>query len=125
MSSYLKEKKKSLIQSNKNKTYSRDSSSILNSRQLTNIGTFRAYIVSYLKNHEKIKQDMTFLIRQLNPSESGVPIEIYVFANDNNWANYENIQSYIFDHLVAATSYFDLRIFQNPTGHDLNKLVKN
>ena len=68
---------------------------------------------------------MTFLIRQLNPSESGVPIEIYVFANDNNWANYENIQSDILDHLVAATSYFDLRIFQNPTGHDLNKLVKN
>ena len=125
LSSYLKEKKKSLIQSNKNKTYSRDSSSILNSRQLTNIGTFRAYIVSYLKNHEKIRQDMTFLIRQLNPSESGLPIEIYVFANDNNWANYENIQSDILDHLVAATSYFDLRIFQNPTGHDLNKLVKN
>lgn len=125
LSSYLKEKKKSLIQSNKNKTYSRDSSSILNSRQLTNIGTFRAYIVSYLKNHEKIRQDMTFLIRQLNPSESGVPIEIYVFANDNDWVNYENIQSDIFDHLVAATSYFDLRIFQNPTGHDLNKLVKN
>ena len=125
LSSYLKEKKKSLIQSNKNKTYSRDSSSILNSRQLTNIGTFRAYIVSYLKNHEKIRQDMTFLIRQLNPSESGLPIEIYVFANDNNWANYENIQSDILDHLVAATSYFDLRIFQNPSGHDLNKLVKN
>jgi len=125
LSSYLKEKKKSLIQSNKNKIYSRDSSSILNSRQLTNIGTFRAYIVSYLKNHEKIRQDMTFLIRQLNPSESGLPIEIYVFANDNNWANYENIQSDILDHLVAATSYFDLRIFQNPTGHDLNKLVKN
>ncbi len=125
LSSYLKEKKKSLIQSNKNKTYSRDSSSILNSRQLTNIGTFRAYIVSYLKNHEKIRQDMTFLIRQLNPSESGLPIEIYVFANDNNWASYENIQSDILDHLVAATSYFDLRIFQNPTGHDLNKLVKN
>ncbi|MGE4596277.1 MAG: mechanosensitive ion channel family protein [Nitrososphaerales archaeon] len=125
LSSYLKEKKKSLIQSNKNKTYSRDSSSILNSRQLTNIGTFRAYIVSYLKNHEKIRQDMTFLIRQLNPSESGLPIEIYVFANDNNWTNYENIQSDILDHLVAATSYFDLRIFQNPSGHDLNKLVKN
>ncbi len=68
---------------------------------------------------------MTFLVRQLPPSENGLPIEIYVFSNDNEWINYENIQSDIFDHLIAATNYFDLRIFQNPSGHDLNSLVKD
>ena len=74
---------------------------------------------------ENINENMTFLVRQLPPSENGLPIEIYVFSNDNEWINYENIQSDIFDHLIAATNYFDLRIFQNPSGHDLNSLVKD
>ena len=109
--------------SNKNIQKGNDSH-YLNSRNLTNIGTFRAYIISYLRNHENINENMTFLVRQLPPSEHGLPIEIYVFSNDNEWINYENIQSDIFDHLIASTDYFDLRIFQNPSGHDLNSFVK-
>ncbi len=123
LSSYLKDKKTSLSKFNKN-IQKGDDFHYLNSRNLTNIGTFRAYIVAYLRNHENINENMTFLIRQLPPSENGLPIEIYVFSNDNKWANYENIQSDIFDHLIASTKYFDLRIFQNPSGHDFKSIVK-
>ena len=123
LSSYLKEKNTSLTKANKNIKTS-NNSHYLNTRNLTNVGTFRAYIIAYLRNHEKINENMTFLVRQLPASENGLPIEIYVFSNDNKWVNYENIQSDIFDHLIAATNYFDLRIFQNPSGHDLNLLVK-
>lgn len=124
LSSYLKEKDVLLSKTNKNMKID-DNFHQLNSRTLTNIGTFRAYVISYLRNHDSINENMTFLVRQLPPSENGLPIEIYVFSNDNEWINYENIQSDIFDHLIAATNYFDLRIFQNPSGHDLNSLVKD
>ena len=123
LSSYLKDKKTSLSKSNKNMQKG-DDFHYLNSRNLTNIGTFRAYIIAYLRNHENISENMTFLVRQLPPSENGLPIEIYVFSNDNEWINYENIQSDIFDHLIASTKYFDLRIFQNPSGHDFKSIVK-
>ena len=95
---------------------------LVNGRSLTNIGTFRAYILAYLKNHPKIHSEMTFLIRQLEPAGDGVPIEIYVFVNDTNWVSYESIQSDIFDHFLAVASEFDLRVFQNPTGNDFKRL---
>ena len=97
----------------------------LNSRQLTNIGTFREYVKAYLRNHAKVNHDMTFLIRQLQPKENGLPLEIYVFSNDNKWVNYENIQADIFDHLLASVSYFDLRVFQHPSGYDFTKFSNN
>ena len=97
---------------------------LVNGRNLTNIGTFRAYISAYLSSHPKIHKDMTFLIRQLSPTENGVPIQLYVFINDTNWINYESIQSDIFDHLLAIAQEFDLKIFQNPTGADFNSLNK-
>ena len=93
----------------------------LNGRSLTNIGTFRAYIEGYLRNHSSIDNEMTFLVRQLSPESNGLPIEIYVFSNDTNWVNYEAIQSDIFDHLLAVLSEFDLRVFQEPAGNDFNK----
>tara|TARA_B100001750_G_scaffold23294_1_gene15594 strand:+ start:876 stop:2075 length:1200 start_codon:yes stop_codon:yes gene_type:complete len=124
LSSYLKEKNVLLSKTNKTMKID-DNFHQLNSRALTNIGTFRAYVISYLRNHDSINENMTFLVRQLPPSENGLPIEIYVFSNDNEWINYENIQSDIFDHLIASTNYFDLRIFQNPSGYDLNSLVKD
>tara|TARA_B100000029_G_scaffold502038_1_gene576601 strand:+ start:14 stop:1216 length:1203 start_codon:yes stop_codon:yes gene_type:complete len=96
------------------------SASHINGRALTNIGTFRAYIKAYLKNNINIHKDMTFLVRQLSPTEKGLPIEIYVFSNNTNWIEYEEIQSDIFDHLIASTSEFGLKIFQYPTGNDLN-----
>ena len=95
---------------------------LVNGRALTNIGTFREYISAYLSNHPKIHKDMTFLIRQLAPTENGVPIQIYIFINDTNWVSYESIQSDIFDHLLAISQEFDLRVFQNPTGNDFRKI---
>ena len=95
---------------------------LINGRSLTNIGTFRAYIEGYLRNHASIHNEMTFLVRQLVPGADGLPIEIYVFSSDTNWVNYEAIQSNIFDHLLAILSEFDLKVFQNPTGNDFRKI---
>ena len=97
----------------------------VNGRRLTNLGTFRAYIEAYLHALPNIhQQGMTFLVRQLAPTEKGVPIEIYVFTNDIRWANYENIQADIFDHLFAVVSWFDLRIFQAPAGGDVRAALE-
>lgn len=94
----------------------------VNFRHLTNIGTFRAYIQAYLRNHSRIHQQLTFLIRQLQPGPTGLPIEIYVFANDTRWAQYEAIQADIFDHLLAVVREFNLRVFQYPTNETFEKL---
>ncbi|MCK5464744.1 MAG: mechanosensitive ion channel, partial [Bacteroidales bacterium] len=88
-----------------------------------NLGTFRKYVEEYLHQHPKIHNDMTFLVRQLQPDERGLPIEIYVFSNDQEWANYEAIQSDIFDHILAVLPEFDLKVFQNPSGRDFQNLV--
>ncbi|MFY9150557.1 MAG: mechanosensitive ion channel domain-containing protein [Prolixibacteraceae bacterium] len=93
-----------------------------NGRRLTNLGIFRKYLEIYLKNNPNINLDMTFLVRQLQPSETGLPIEIYVFSKNKNWAEYESIQADIFDHILAVIPEFDLRIFQSPTGHDIQDL---
>ncbi|MEN8242370.1 MAG: mechanosensitive ion channel family protein [Chloroflexota bacterium] len=93
-------------------------------RQLTNVGTFRAYMEVYLRSREDIhQQGLTFLIRQLAPSPTGLPLEVYVFTKTTEWAKYEHIQADIFDHLLATASRFDLRIFQNPTGMDFSNLA--
>ena len=106
-----------------NETNKVDDSVLVNGRRLTNLGVFRAYIEAYLHNHPKIHDDMTFLVRQLQPSEKGLPLEIYVFSNDQDWANYESIQSDIFDHLLAVIPEFDLSVFQNPTGDDFKAII--
>jgi len=93
-----------------------------NGRALTNVGTFRAYCVAYLKANPKIHDKMTFLVRQLAPTSKGLPIEIYVFSNDTNWGNYEAIQADIFDHLIAILPEFDLAAFQETSGMDLRSL---
>jgi len=85
---------------------------ILNSRKLTNIGTFRAYVKAYLKNHPDINQDMTMLVRQLTSSEVGIPIEVYCFSKSTVWAEYEHLQSEIFDHLLAMLPVFKLIAYQ-------------
>ena len=100
-----------------------DSTSLANGRRLTNVGTFRAYTVAYLRNHPMISQEMTFLVRHLAPAGYGLPIEIYVFSKDTIWVNYEGIQADIFDHLLAVVPEFDLKVFQNPSGSDFHRLV--
>lgn len=94
---------------------------LINGRRLTNVGTFRAYCVAYLRNHPKIHQDMTLLVRQLSPGAQGLPLEIYVFTNDIAWRNYEDIQGDIFDHLLSVLPEFDLSPYQSPSGADLEK----
>jgi miniconductance mechanosensitive channel len=102
-----------------------DPDTIINGRRLTNIGTFREYLKSYLKNREDINDGFTFLVRQLTPGPSGIPIEIYVFAKTTNWVKYEEIQADIFDHIFAVITEFELNIFQNPTGKDFRSFSQD
>jgi len=93
-----------------------------NTRRATNIGTFRAYVDNYLRSHPGIHQGMTIMVRQLPPASEGLPIEIYCFTGTTAWTAYEGIQADIFDHLYAILPEFDLRIFQSPSGRDLQLL---
>jgi miniconductance mechanosensitive channel len=102
-----------------------DLSELVNGRRLTNLGMFRAYVAAYLRSHPKIHADMTFLVRQLAPTPQGLPLEIYVFTTTTVWADYEGIQSDIFDHLLAVVPQFDLRVFQEPTGGDWRSIRDN
>ena len=106
-----------------NAARSEDLSSALNGRRLTNIGTFRAYLEVYLRNHPHIHRNMTLLVRQLAPTATGVPIEIYAFTNTVAWAEYERIQSDLFDHIFAVVGEFELRVFQEPSGYDMAGLL--
>jgi miniconductance mechanosensitive channel len=115
---YLKEKLAEIAEENTKR--GEDLGELGNGRRLTNIGTFRAYCVAYLRNHPKIHQNMTFLVRQLQPTENGLPLEIYVFTNDIRWPIYEGIQADIFDHMLAIIDQFGLRVFQSPSGRDFS-----
>ncbi len=117
---YIDSKSEELVEYNKVNHV--DESVLVNGRRLTNIGVFRKYMEEYLKHHPKINNDMTFLVRHLQPTEKGIPIEIYVFSKDQEWANYEAIQADIFDHILAVLSEFELSVFQFPAGSDLKKL---
>jgi len=102
-----------------NKENAADLDCPVNGRRLTNLGTFRAYVESYLENHTQIRKDMTFLVRQLAPGPEGVPIEIYVFSAEQRWAHYEAIIGDIFDHLIAVVPEFGLKVYQRPSGGDI------
>ncbi|MCP4310550.1 MAG: mechanosensitive ion channel [Bacteroidetes bacterium] len=121
LNQYITGKEKEI--SDFNKSLNLDDSVVTNGRRMTNLGTFRAYLENYLHSHPKIHQEMTFLIRHLQPTEKGIPLEIYVFSNDQEWANYEAIQADIFDHILAIMPEFGLRVFQNPTGEDFQSLT--
>ncbi|MFU6378661.1 mechanosensitive ion channel family protein [Metapseudomonas otitidis] len=122
LDSYLKAKESELLSWNAQL----DESARLpvNSRQLTNIGTFRAYVEQYLRHHPEIRQDMTLLVRQMAPTADGLPLELYCFTSTTAWARYEAIQSDIFDHLLAILPEFGLRVFQHPSGADLRELQR-
>lgn len=90
-----------------------DKSVAVNGRNLTNMGLFRAYVQGYLRSHPKVKKDMMIMVRQLDPTSKGVPLELYLFANTTVWAQYEGIVADIFDHTLAAMNYFDLEIFED------------
>jgi len=107
-----------------NKKHGVDDSVPVNGRRLTNIGTFRMYVVEYLKRHPQIHNDMTFLVRHLQPTDKGLPLEIYVFSKDQRWAFYEDIQADIFDHILAVIPQFGLSVYQSPSGDDISRLVE-
>ncbi|TYB86498.1 MAG: mechanosensitive ion channel [Kosmotoga sp.] len=118
---YIKRKKGEIEKHNKEIDV--DTSILVNGRHLTNIGTFRAYLSEYLKNHPMTRKDMTLMVRQLAPTEHGIPIEVYAFSKDIRWEFYEGIQSDIFDHILAIVPEFELRVFQYPSGYDLEPLT--
>ncbi|MEJ2543597.1 MAG: mechanosensitive ion channel [Calditrichaceae bacterium] len=122
LSDYMKQKKEELALFNEE--HHLEDNHQIHRRRLTNIGTFRIYVEKYIENHPKIKQNLTHMVRQLQPGPNGLPMEIYCFTNDTAWKNYEAIQSDIFDHLLAVVQEFDLRIFQNPSGKDFSSIVK-
>ncbi len=101
-----------------NKKRGADTSILGNGRRLTNLGTFRAYCLAYLKSHPKIHQQMTMIVRQLEPKEFGIPLELYTFTNDIGWVAYEGIQSDIFDHLLSVIGEFGLAVYQRPSSAD-------
>ncbi|HHU60797.1 MAG TPA: mechanosensitive ion channel [Natronincola sp.] len=117
---YLAAKKEEIAEYNR--VHNIDDSSLVNGRHLTNLGTFRAYLTAYLRSHPGINSDMILMVRQLQPTTNGLPMEIYVFTASVAWVVHEGVQADIFDHILAIISEFDLRVFQNPAGHDLLKL---
>ncbi|MBC8367172.1 mechanosensitive ion channel family protein [bacterium] len=117
---YITGKEKEIAEWNNAQAVSEEA--LVNGRRMTNVGTFRAYVTEYLRQHPMLKQDMTCMVRQLKPGEDGLPIEIYTFSSDQRWVEYEGIQADIFDHILAVLPQFGLRIFQNPTGADFRKL---
>jgi miniconductance mechanosensitive channel len=98
-----------------------DDSVLVNGWRQTNLGVFRAYLNSYLKNHPHVNHDMTYMVRHLNPTEKGIPIELYFFSSTTNWILYENIQADVFDHILAIIPEFDLRVFQNTSVFNTQK----
>lgn len=92
-----------------------------NGRRLTNLGVFRRYLIEYLKRNPNINQELFILVRQLQNENKGIPLEVYAFSNKTAWADYEGVMADIFDHIYANLSYFELRLFQEPSGYDLSK----
>ena len=97
----------------------------LNGRQQTNLGIFRAYLYEYIKQREDINSEATLLVRQLQPGPTGIPLQVYCFTKTTEWGKYENVQSDIFDHLLAVIPYFDLKVFQSPSGKDFDKYLSS
>lgn len=108
-----------------NKDHNIDKEVKVNGRSLTNVGLFREYVKEYLINNSTINQKMTMLVRQLPPTEKGLPLELYMFTDDTAWAYYEDAISDIFDHLLAAIKYFKLEVFELPASDDIRKLNIN
>ncbi|WP_087686438.1 mechanosensitive ion channel family protein [Pandoraea sp. PE-S2R-1] len=114
---YLSEKQRTIAEANA--ALGNAAGVLANTRRLTNIGTFRAYALAYLKSHPNIHENMTCMVRSLEPSATGIPVELYCFTNTIVWAEYERVQGDVFDHLLAILPEFGLRMYQNPAGADL------
>jgi len=118
---YLDHKSTELVEFNQKLS----NTSPCNQRRLTNIGTFRAYVEFYLNQHPNISKHQSLIVRQLQPTEKGLPLEIYAFSNQIAWKDYEAIQSDIFDHLIAILPEFGLKVYQAPSGYDMQIAMSN
>lgn len=116
---YINEKEAEINEHNRKEGESA-AQSLANGRRLTNLGVFRQYLDQYISEHPKIHNDMTHMVRQLQSTEKGQPIEIYAFSNDQAWGNYEAIQADIFDHILAVVDEFELKVYQLPSGKDFS-----
>ncbi|NVN95310.1 MAG: mechanosensitive ion channel [Bacteroidetes bacterium] len=121
ISNYIKETQLSLKEFNESNNVDHDT--IINGKRQTNLGIFRAYFQAYLNNNEYLSKENTLIVRQLQPTERGLPIEIYAFSTILEWEKYEDLISDIFDHILAVIPHFELQIFQNPSGSDFKSLV--
>lgn len=122
LDAYIAEKQKEIKEYNLSRQL--DTSTPINGRKMTNIGVFRAFALNYLRNNSSVAQNETIMVRQLQPTETGLPLEIYCFSNDIAWVNYEGIQSDIFDFLLAAIPHFELRVYQSPSGNDFRSFIQ-
>ncbi|WDF67879.1 mechanosensitive ion channel [Sphingobacterium oryzagri] len=119
---YIEERQQEIEQYNQD--VQADAAMPVNGRRMTNIGLFRAYITRYIQNNPNVHQDRMLMVRQLAPTEHGLPLELYMFAASTEWIFYENTMANIFDHLFAAIKYFDLEVFELPASDDLRQLLK-
>ncbi len=120
---YIEQREKEIAQYNSENDI--DTSQPLNGRQQTNLGIFRAYLYEYVKSDPRINHDLTMLVRQLQPTDSGIPLQVYVFSINKEWGVYENVQSDLFDHIIAAVHMFDLRIYQRPSSNNIEQFIMN
>jgi len=123
ISQYVKQKELEIQQFNKDRNV--NPAFTVNGRRQTNIGVFRAYLKAYLQSRNDISNTMTTIIRQLQPTETGLPMEVYCFSKIKEWEEFEGISADIFDHIFAVIPEFELRVFQNPTGDDFRAIGKN
>jgi len=106
-----------------NKKHKVDTSTLVNGRNMTNIGVFKVYIEKYLQANSNINQEMMIMVRQLPSSEVGLPLEVYAFSMNKEWKIYENIMSDLFDHILSVVPYFDLHLFESPAGSDFRNVM--
>lgn len=122
ISAYVKKRQSDIDSYNEKNNI--DKSLLLNGRNLTNLGVFRKYIESYIEHHPAVNKEMMVMVRQLEPTPQGIPLEIYTFSSDKRWENYEYIMADIFDHVIAAVPYFELEIFELPSNSAFKELIK-
>ena len=120
VSKYIEEKEKEIEEYNKSNNI--DTSTLVNGRRQTNIGIFRAYLQAYIKDNPNLNHNLTMLVRQKDPTEFGVPLQIYCFSAKTDWISYEAIQNDIFDHVYAVVSQFDLKVYQRPSSYSINMM---
>jgi len=123
LKNYIETTEKQLNEYNKKNEV--DNTILVNGRRQTNLGIFRAYLDSYLEHLPEVNHEMTCMVRQLQPTDEGLPIELYFFSNIKDWVAYEKVQADVFDHVLAVLPHFDLRIAQNPIGSDIREGLKH